>query len=109
MSAKILTTTPTVEGRTIAQYMRIIGGETITGMNMFKDIGAGFRNVVGGRASSWEREIVQARDSALNELWQRAEQIGADAVVNIHIEYEPMGADNGMMLIAATGTAVRLN
>lgn len=105
----ILTTTPTIEGRTITEYMRIIGGETITGMNMFKDMGAGFRNIVGGRASSWEQELVRARDSALNELWERAEQIGADAVVNIELDYSPMGADGSMMLVAATGTAVRLS
>ncbi|KGF23446.1 heavy metal-binding domain-containing protein [Corynebacterium tuscaniense] len=104
----ILTTTPTVEGRTIVEYMRIVGGETITGMNMFKDIGAGFRNMVGGRASSWEAELVSARDSALNELWERARQIGADAVVSVELDYSPMGADGSMMLVAATGTAVRL-
>ncbi|MDN8594346.1 MULTISPECIES: YbjQ family protein [unclassified Corynebacterium] len=105
----ILTTTQTVEDREIIEYMRIIGGETITGMNMFKDIGAGFRNMVGGRASSWEQELIQARDSALNELWERARQIGADAVVGVELDYSPMGADGSMMLVAATGTAVRLD
>ncbi|EFK55241.1 heavy metal-binding domain-containing protein [Corynebacterium genitalium ATCC 33030] len=105
----ILTTTPTVEGRRITEYMRIIGGETIAGMNMFKDMGAGFRNMVGGRASSWEQELVRSRDSALNELWERARQIGADAVVNIELDYSPMGQGNTMMLVAATGTAVRLD
>lgn len=105
----ILTTTPTVEGRRIVEYMRIVGGETISGMNMFKDIGAGFRNMVGGRASSWENELVASRDSALNELWERARQIGADAVVSVELDYSPMGADGSMMLVAATGTAVRLD
>lgn len=104
----ILTTTPTVDGRTITQYLRIVGGETITGMNMFKDIGAGFRNVVGGRASSWEDELIRARDSALNELWERAAQLGADAVVSIRLDFQPMGNGGSMLLVAATGTAVKL-
>ena len=105
----IVTTTNSVEGHRIAQYLRIVSGETVAGINMFKDIGAGFRNMVGGRASSWEQELIQARDSALNELWERARQIGADAVIGVELDYSPMGADGSMMLVAATGTAVRLD
>ena len=105
----IVTTTNSVEGHQIAQYLRVVSGETIVGINMFKDIGAGFRNMVGGRASSWEQELIQARDSALNELWERARQIGADGVVGVELDYSPMGADGSMMLVAATGTAVRLD
>lgn len=105
----ILTTTPSIEGRSITEYMRIIGGETITGMNFLKDMGAGFRNVVGGRAASWEQELIRARDSALNELWERAQGIGADAVVSVELDFSPMGADGSMMMVTATGTAVKLD
>lgn len=105
----ILTTTQSVEGRTITEYMRIIGGETITGMNMFKDLGAGFRNAIGGRASSWEQELVRARDSALNELWERAQSLGADAVVGVELDFSPIGADGSMLMVTASGTAVKLD
>lgn len=104
----ILSTTNSVDGRTIAEYMRIVGGEAIVGMNVFKDFAAGIRNIVGGRAAAWETEVVRAREEALNELWHRAAEMGADAVVGVKVDYESMGADGGMMLVSAVGTAVKL-
>ena len=101
----ILSTTNSVDGGTIAEYMRIVGGEAIVGMNVFKDFAAGIRNIVGGRAAAWE---VRAREEALNELWHRAAEMGADAVVGVKVDYESMGADGGMMLVSAVGTAVKL-
>ena len=101
----ILTTTQTVEGRTITEYMRIIGGETITGMNMFKDIGAGFRNITGGRSSAYEGEILQARETALKEMVDRALEMGAHGIVGVDVDYESLG-QGGMVMVSATGTAV---
>ena len=87
----ILTTTPTVEGRTIIEYKGIVFGEVITGVNFLKDIGAGLRNIFGGRSGSYEQELLNARTSALRELENRARERGADAVVGIDIDYEVLG------------------
>lgn len=104
----ILTTTPTVEGRIIKEYKGIVFGEVIAGVNFFKDFGAAIRNIVGGRSSSYEQELVQARANALQELSDRARALGADAVVGIDIDYEMLGADNAMMMVTVSGTAVLL-
>lgn len=104
----ILTTTPSVEGRTITEYKGIVFGEVIAGVNMFKDIGASIRNIIGGRASSYEGEMIKAREDALREMAERAESLGADAVVGIDIDYEVLGETNGMMMVSASGTAVKL-
>ncbi|WIM67854.1 heavy metal-binding domain-containing protein [Corynebacterium breve] len=104
----ILTTTNSVEGRQITDYIRIVAGETIIGINAFKDLAAGFRNIVGGRSTTWEGEAIKARENSLNELWQRAQELGADAVVGVSFDYSVLGSDNGMMMVSVTGTAVRL-
>lgn len=104
----IFTTTNTVEGREIDSYLRIIAGETVVGINVIKDLGAGIRNVVGGRSAGYEEEAVRARESALNELWQRGVELGADAVVGISFDYSVMGSGNNMLLVSCTGTAVKL-
>ncbi|QCB27436.1 YbjQ family protein [Corynebacterium endometrii] len=104
----IFTTTNTVEGREISEYIRIIGGETVIGINFLKDIGAAFRNLSGGRSAGYEEETVRAREAALNELWQRGQELGADAVVGIAVDYSTMGASNDMLMVSCTGTAVRL-
>ncbi|RSZ63786.1 YbjQ family protein [Corynebacterium hylobatis] len=104
----IITTTPTVEGHRITGYLGIVAGETIVGINVIKDFAAGIRNIVGGRSSSYERETFQARESAIAELVARAQAMGADAIVGVDIDYESLGSDNGMMMVSATGTAVRL-
>ena len=104
----ILTTTPTVEGRTIVEYKGIVFGEVITGANFIKDFGASLRNFFGGRSGSYEKELLAARRSALAELEGRAREKGADAVVGIDIDYEVLGPNGGMLMVTASGTAVKL-
>ena len=105
----ILTTTQNIEGRTITEYRGIVFGEVITGVNFLKDFGAGIRNIIGGRSNSYENELVSARQQALQELSDRASKLGADAVVGIDVDYEVMGTNNGMLMVSASGTAVRLD
>ena len=104
----ILTTTQSIEGRTIVEYKGIVFGEVISGVNIFKDFGAGIRNLIGGRSSSYEKELLEARRKALSELEERARFMGADAVVGIDIDYEVLGEGGGMLMVTASGTAVRL-
>ena len=104
----ILTTTPSVEGRTIADYKVIVFGEVISGVNFLKDFASSIRDIIGGRSNTYEKELVNARENALNELSQRAAQKGADAVVGIDIDYEVLGQGNGMLMVTASGTAVKL-
>ncbi len=104
----ILTTTPTVEGRTISEYKGVVFGEVISGVNFLRDIAASIRNIVGGRSGSYEEELIQARTQAMNEMAERARALGADAVVGIDIDYEVLGQDNGMLMVTASGTAVKL-
>ena len=102
----ILTTTPSVEGRTITAYHGIVFGEVISGVNFVKDLTAGLSNFFGGRSGTYEDELLSARTQALAELEQRAAQLGADAVVGIDVDYEVLGSDNGMLMVSASGTAV---
>lgn len=104
----ILTTTPTVEGREIVEYKGIVFGEVISGINFMKDIGASIRNIIGGRSVSYETELLEARTQALQELKERAFALGADAVVGIDLDYEVLGDGGGMMMVIASGTAVKL-
>ena len=104
----IVTTTPGVDGRQISEYKGIVFGEVISGVNMFKDIAAGFRNLVDGRSKSYEDELLAAREEALAEMARRAQALGADAVVGVDVDYETLGADNGMLMVTASGTAVKL-
>lgn len=104
----ILTTTPTIQGRNIKDYKGIVFGEVISGVNFLKDFGAAVRNIVGGRSSSYEGELIKARENALQELSVRASSLGADAVVGIDIDYEVLGEGNGMLMVTASGTAVVL-
>lgn len=104
----IITTTPSVEGKEIREYKGIVFGEVIAGVNAIKDIAAGLSNFFGGRSSTYEEELMNARTQALAELEQRASQMGADAVVGVDIDYEVLGADNGMLMVTASGTAVTL-
>ncbi|WP_374703517.1 heavy metal-binding domain-containing protein [Corynebacterium xerosis] len=84
------------------------GAAVFSGVNMFKDIGAGFRNLIGGRAEAYEKELGNTRETALAELFERAQALGADAAVGVDIDYEVLGADNGMLMVTASGTAVTL-
>lgn len=102
----ISTTTPTVEGKTIKEYKGIVFGEVISGVDFVKDFAAGITNLFGGRSNSYEDELQQARDTALAEMQQRAAQLGANAVVGVDIDYEVLGANNGMLMVSASGTAV---
>jgi uncharacterized protein YbjQ (UPF0145 family) len=104
----LVTTTPTVEGRRISKYCGIVTGEAILGANVFKDLFAGIRDIVGGRSATYERELQRARDIALAELQERAGQLGANAVVGIDLDYEVLGQGNGMLMVSASGTAVVL-
>lgn len=104
----ILTTTPTIEGRTIAEYKGVVFGEVVSGVNFLRDFAASIRNIIGGRSGSYEKELIEARDKAMQELQQRASQLGADAVVGIDIDYEVLGENNGMLMVTASGTAVKL-
>ena len=105
----ILTTTPTVEGRTITEYKGVVFGEVIAGVNFLRDLAASIRNLVGGRSGSYEEELIQARSQAMNEMAERARELGADAVVGIDIDYEVLGENNGMLMVTASGTAVKFS
>lgn len=105
----ILSTTNHIENRTITEYKGIVFGEVITGVNFLKDFGAGIRNFIGGRSNSYEGELITARQQALQELSDRASKLGANAVIGIDIDYEVLGANNGMLMVTASGTAVRLD
>ena len=104
----ILSTTPTIEGRTIVEYKGVVFGEVISGVNFIKDIKASLRNVFGGRSGSYEKELIDARNQAMDEMARRAQDLGADTVIGIDIDYEVLGADNGMLMVTASGTAVKL-
>lgn len=102
----ISTTTPSIEGKKIVSYKQIVFGEVITGVNFFKDFGAGIRNLVGGRSKGYEDELINAREEAVAEMEKRAEELGANAVVGVDIDYEVLGSGNDMLMVTASGTAV---
>ena len=104
----ILTTTPSIEGRTISEYRGVVFGEDVAGVNFLRDFAASIRNFVGGRSGSYEDELIRARTQAMNEMSERASQLGADAVVGIDIDYEVLGEGGGMLMVTASGTAVKL-
>ena len=103
----IITTIQDVPGMEIVEYRGLATGEVVAGINVVKDIGAGLRNLFGGRIKGYEEEIVQARDEALKELEARAAEMGANAVIGVRIDFDPLGGDgNNMLLVTVTGTAV---
>ncbi len=102
----IITTTPSIEGKKIISYRGIVFGEVIAGVNFVKDFVAGLSNFFGGRSGTYEEELINARESALHEMQQRAFALGANAVVGVDIDYEVLGTDNGMLMVSASGTAV---
>ncbi len=103
----ILSTTPTLEGRSISKYHGVVTGEAILGANIFKDLFAGIRDIVGGRSAAYEKELQRARQIAFREMTQQARELGANAIVAIDIDYETVGS--GMLMVTASGTAVSLN
>ena len=100
----ILSTTPTIEGRPIREYKGVVTGETIIGANMFKDLFAGIRDIVGGRSGAYEKVLREGKETSLNEMMERAQAMGANAVVGI--DYETIGANGSMLMVATSGTAV---
>jgi uncharacterized protein YbjQ (UPF0145 family) len=104
----ILSTTNTIEGRPIQSYKGIVTAEAIIGANLFKDLFAGIRDIVGGRSGTYERVIEEARQHAMNELQQKATALGANAVVGIDLDFETIGANGSMLMVVATGTAVSI-
>ena len=101
-----VTTTPSIEGRKIVKYCGVIAGEAILGANVFKDLLASVRDIVGGRSATYEKELQRAREIALSELQERAGQVGANAVVGVDLDYEVLGQGNSMLMVSASGTAV---
>ncbi len=102
----IITTTPTIQDRKVIEYKGIVFGEVIAGVNAIKDFTAGLTNFFGGRSITYEEELMNARTQALAEMEERARILGANAVIGVDIDYEVLGADNGMLMVTASGTAV---
>jgi len=105
----IVTTTTTIEGQPVREYIGIVTGEAILGANFFKDIAAGFRDIVGGRSATYERELRKARDLAIQEMVAQATELGGTAIVGVDIDYETLQVGGGgMLMVAASGTAVKV-
>jgi uncharacterized protein YbjQ (UPF0145 family) len=104
----LCTTTPGIEGRPIREYLGVVTGEAILGANIFKDLFAGIRDIVGGRSAAYEKELRRARDVAFEELEAEAQKRGADAVIGIDLDYETVGQGGSMLMVTISGTAVRL-
>lgn len=102
----LITTTSGIEGHKITRYCGIVAGEAILGANLFKDLFAGIRDLIGGRSATYERELQRAREIALQEITERAAELGANAVVGLDLDYEVLGQNNGMLMVSASGTAV---
>jgi uncharacterized protein YbjQ (UPF0145 family) len=101
-----ITTTPTVEGKRIRDYRGIVTGEAILGANIFRDLFAGLRDIVGGRSAAYEKELRNAREMAMAEMIASAQEQGANAVVGVDLDYEVLGQNNGMLMVSISGTAV---
>ena len=104
----ILSTTNTIEGKPVNDYLGIVTGETIIGANIFKDLFASIRDIVGGRSSSYEKVLREAKDTALKEMTENASKLGAIAIIGIDLDYETVGKNGGMLMVTASGTAVKL-
>jgi uncharacterized protein YbjQ (UPF0145 family) len=102
----IITTTPAIEGKKVSDYRGIVFGEVIAGVNFVKDFVAGLSNFFGGRSGTYEEELIGAREAAIREMEQRAAALGANAVIGIDVDYEVLGANNDMLMVTASGTAV---
>ena len=102
----ILTTTPTIEGKQIQDYLGVVTGEAILGTNFFRDFFANIRDVVGGRSGAYEKELGRAREIAFREIQEEALRVGANAIVGIDLDYEVMGETGSMLMVSVSGTAV---
>lgn len=103
----IISTTNNLETHEIREYVGIVSGETIIGANIIKDFFAGIRDIVGGRSGSYERVLKEAKDTSLREMEERARMLGADAVIGVDLDYETVGPNGGMLMVTASGTAVK--
>jgi len=104
----ITTTTPGIDGKTIEQYLGVVSAEVIIGANVFKDILGGLRDFFGGRSSTYEKVLMDAKQQAMAELIQRAQELGANAVVGIDLDFETVGSGGSMLMVIASGTAVKV-
>jgi uncharacterized protein YbjQ (UPF0145 family) len=104
----IVTTTGSVDGRSIAKYLGLVTGEAVMGANLFRDFFAGITDMVGGRSGTYENVLRGGRDQALSEMIEEAEKLGADAIVGVSLDYEAIGASDSMMMVVVTGTAIKL-
>ena len=104
----ILSTTPSLENKPAKEYLGIVSGETIIGANVFKDFFASLRDIVGGRSGSYEKVLREAKEIAIKEMTERAQRLGADAIVGIDLDYETVGGSGGMLMVTASGTAIKL-
>jgi uncharacterized protein YbjQ (UPF0145 family) len=102
----IMSTTSTLDGRPVSKYLGVVTGEAIIGANVFRDLFAAVRDIVGGRSATYERALAEARETAMTEMSQRAETLGANAVIGIDLDYEVLGQGNGMLMVSVSGTAV---
>lgn len=103
----IITTTPSIDGKRILEYKGIVFGEIVSGVDFIKDFAAGLSNFFGGRSGSYEGELINARENAINEMADRASKLGANAVVGVKVDYEVLGQGGNMLMVTASGTAVR--
>ena len=104
----IVTSTDSVEGRQVAQYLGIVAGEAIMGVNVFRDLFSSVRDIVGGRAGGYQAALREAREAAFADMQEAARSVGADAIVGVDVDYEVLGKENGMLMVSVKGTAVRL-
>ncbi len=102
----LLTTTPNIEGKKITHYYGIVSGETIIGANMFRDLFAGIRDIVGGRSGAYEEVLRKAKETALQEMSEQAQRLGANAVIGVDLDYETVGGSGSMLMVTTSGTAV---
>ena len=106
MNNMIITTTPQIEGHLVKEYKGVVTGETIIGANFVKDFFASIRDVIGGRSGSYEKVLREAKETSLQEMAKRAQELGANAIVGVDIDYETVGANSSMLMVATSGTAV---
>ena len=104
----LLSTTALIEGRPVSRYLGVVTGEAIIGANIVRDLFASVRDIVGGRSATYERALAEARDTAMKEMQERAQQLGANAIIGIDLDYEVLGQANGMLMVSVSGTAVDL-
>lgn len=104
----LLTTTSTIDGKSVSQYLGIVTGQAVAGVNIFRDLFAGIRDVIGGRAGGYEKVLAQAKDQAMADLIATATELGANAVIGIDIDYQTVGEKQSMLMVVVSGTAVRL-